>query len=71
MNKTEKQDQDPQLQKTTVICCGNLEKMITNWMVTENGVKLMPFIEAKDLIKWRVNHCPSCGVYVRDCVIQP
>lgn len=57
--------------QTDVICCGNLEKMNIDWMITEDGIKLMPFIHGKGLIKYRVNNCPSCGVYVRDSVIQP
>ena len=64
----EKQAQNPQLPQ----CCGNLEKININWMVLEDGTKIMPFLEDKnDNTKWRVNHCPSCGAYVRDCTIQP
>jgi hypothetical protein len=58
--------------KTAVICCGNLEKMNINWMVLEDGTKIMPFLEdKKDNTKWRVNNCPSCGAYVSSCTIQP
>ena len=65
-------NQAEQLRENAVICCGNLEKMNIDWMITEDGVKLMPFISDKiDNTNWRVNHCPSCGFYVRDCVIQP
>lgn len=68
----EKQAQNPQLPQNDVICCGNLEKININWMVLEDGTKIMPFLEDKnDNTKWRVNHCPSCGAYVRDCTIQP
>lgn len=67
-NKT----QAEQLPQDAVICCGNLEKMNINWMVLEDGTKIMPFIEDKiDNTNWRVNNCPSCGAYVRDCVIKP
>lgn len=60
------------LSKTAVICCGNLEKMNINWMILEDGTKIMPFITDKiDDTNWRVNNCPSCGVYVRDCTIKP
>jgi len=61
----------PTLSKTAVICCGNLEKMDLGWIVTEDGVKLMPFIDGEKMIKYRVNNCPCCGAYVRDCTIQP
>ena len=67
-NKT----QTEQLTQDALICCGNLEKMNINWMVLEDGTKLMPFIADKiDNTKWRVNNCPSCGAYVRDAVIKP
>ena len=60
------------LDKTTVICCGNLEKMNINWMFLNDGTKIMPFIkDKKDDTNWRVNNCPSCGAYVRDCNIKP
>jgi hypothetical protein len=67
-NKT----QTEQLTQDAVICCGNLEKMNINWMVLEDGTKIMPFIQdKKDNTNWRVNNCPSCGAYVRDCIIKP
>jgi hypothetical protein len=67
-NKT----QTEQLTQDAVICCGNLEKMNINWMVLEDGTKIMPFITDKiDDTNWRVNNCPSCGAYVRDCTITP
>jgi hypothetical protein len=67
-NKT----QTEQLTQDAVICCGNLEKMNINWMVLEDGTKIMPFITDKiDDTNWRVNNCPSCGAYVRDCTIKP
>lgn len=66
-NKT----QTEQLTQDAVICCGNLEKMNINWMVLEDGTKIMPFITDKiDDTNWRVNNCPSCGAYVRDCTIK-
>ena len=71
MENTDKNTLIPQSLKTAVICCGNLEKMDLGWMVTEDGVKLMPFVDGEKMIKYRVNNCPSCGVYVRDCAIQP
>lgn len=63
--------QNQPLSKPAVICCGNLEKMALGWMLTEDGVKIMPFIDGEKMIKYRVNNCPCCGVYVRDCAIQP
>jgi hypothetical protein len=61
-----------QLPENDVVCCGILEKMNINWMVLEDGTKIMPFITDKtDDTNWRVNNCPSCGVYVRDCIIKP
>jgi len=66
-NKT----QTEQLTQVAVICCGILEKMNINWMVLEDGTKIMPFITDKiDDRNWRVNNCPSCGAYVRDCTIK-
>jgi hypothetical protein len=60
------------LNKTDVICCGNLEKMAIDWMILEDGTKLMPFVHSKySIVKLRVNNCPSCGAYVRDCNIKP
>ena len=53
------------------ICCGVLEKMDLQWMKTESGIKVMPFISGINMITYRVNHCPSCGVYVRDFGINP
>jgi hypothetical protein len=70
MNTNENQAE--QLTQDAVICCGNLEKMNINWMVLQDGTKIMPFIVDKiDNTNWRVNNCPSCGTYVRDCSIQP
>lgn len=66
-NKT----QTEQLTQDAVICCGNLEKMNIHWMVLEDGTKLMPFIYGKEDVMYRVNNCPSCGSYVRECNIKP
>lgn len=57
--------------KPPVICCGVLEKMLIAWMVMEDGTKVMPFISGDDGSKYRVNHCPSCGAYVRDVQLKP
>jgi hypothetical protein len=53
------------------ICCGVLEKMPISWMALEDGTKCMPYIIGEDGVKYRVNHCPSCGAYVRECMIKP
>ena len=39
-----------------VICCGVLEELDMEWMVTKDGTVLMPFIEGKDGIRYRVNY---------------
>lgn len=57
--------------QTDVICCGTLEKMNIDWMITDEGVKLMPFIYGEGIIKYRVNFCPCCGKGVRNAVIKP
>ena len=57
--------------KLPVICCGVLEKMIIAWMVMEDGTRVMPFIAGDDGNQYRVNHCPSCGAYVRDVQVKP
>lgn len=57
--------------KTDVICCGVLEKMLIAWMVMEDGTRVMPFIAGDDGNKYRVNHCPSCGAYVRGVQVKP
>ena len=36
-----------------VICCGVLEELDMEWMVTKDGTVLMPFIEGKDGIRYR------------------
>lgn len=55
-----------------VVCCGVLETLNIRWMLLEEtGEKCMPFIYSRDGdIMYRVNHCPSCGTYVRDIVIK-
>ena|SRR3990167_6028757 len=56
--------------KQPVICCGILEKMTIAWMRFSDGTKVAPFIAGEDGEKYRVNHCPSCGAYVRDAKIE-
>lgn len=69
----EQQTEKEPLRETAVVCCGNLEKMNINWMVLEDGTRLMPHIQSLDSeeVKLRVNHCPNCGAYVRYCTIKP
>lgn len=44
------------------------------WMTTEDRLHLvMPYMQAPNsghAQKWRVNHCPSCGADVRNCVVD-
>ena len=66
------ENENEALNKTDVICCGNLEKMDLGWMITEDGIRCMPYVKGhSDENMYRVNNCPSCGAYVRDCVIKP
>ena len=37
---------------------------LVQWMVTEDGTRLMPHIKDGDN-RWRINYCPSCGKEVR------
>ena len=60
------------MKKENTLCCDVLDKMDLKWMYLANGVKLMPYIENKSgTIKYRVNHCPSCGAYIRDIELKP
>ena len=53
------------------ICCGVLEKMNINWFITDDGTKCMPYIKGNsDSNMYRINNCPSCGTYIRDCQIE-
>jgi len=71
MENIDKNTQVPQSLKTAVICCGVLERMELGWMKLEDGSKCMPYIKGNnDNNKYRVNNCPCCGAYVRDCTIQ-
>ena len=66
-----KETKTTQLPKDDVICCGVLERMELGWMKLEDGSKCMPYIEGNnDNKKYRVNNCPSCGAYVRDCIVK-
>jgi hypothetical protein len=55
------------------ICCGNLERMDINWMRLDDGSLCMPYINSKEkeIVKLRVNNCPSCGKYIRDIIVKP
>jgi hypothetical protein len=65
-NKTSQTDEPRPLNKHGVVCCGVLEQMLIAWMVLPDGKKVMPYIPGENGEMWRVNHCPSCGAYVRD-----
>jgi len=69
--KTEFQlNENEELNKTDVICCGVLERMDLGWMKLEDGTKCLPYIVGNiDDNKYRVNNCPSCGKYVRDIMV--
>ena len=55
---------------TQNICCGVLERMEIIWMKLEDGSKCMPSIKGhSDENLYRINHCPSCGVYVREAIV--
>lgn len=56
-------------------CCEYWPKFwhVLNWMFPGGNPKevcLMPFIALPDGTQLRVNHCPSCGRDVRDCVVD-
>lgn len=51
-------------------CCEVLEKLDIGWMKFEDGSRCAPYIMGKnDQTMWRVNHCPSCGKYIREIVL--
>ena len=51
----------------SVVCCDSFKEFIPQfgWFKTEDGFCLMPYIQCGEK-KMRINHCPSCGKYVRD-----
>ena len=57
--------------KQHTICCGVLEQMTLGWIKLEDGTKCAPFVYGKGIEMLRVNHCPSCGKYVRNEIIGP
>lgn len=58
--------------KKQPVCCGVLEKMRIHWMTMEDGSRCMPYIIGQwNTNMYRVNHCPSCGKYVRDVILNP
>lgn len=50
-------------------CCEVLLKMDLGWMKNEDGTRLIPYIKGNS-DTYRVNHCPSCGKYIRDIEIN-
>jgi hypothetical protein len=56
---------------TSPVCCGVLEKFAhIKWMELPVSKKLIPYMAARDGSYIQVDHCPSCGAYVRDCVVD-
>ena len=54
------------------ICCGVLERLDIEWIRLEDGSKCMPNIKGhSDENRYRINHCPSCGTYIREVIIKP
>jgi hypothetical protein len=53
-------------------CCGVWPEIADTfgWMQDGTGNRRMPYLPANGVL-WRINHCPSCGRYVRDVVIRP
>lgn len=52
-------------------CCDVLEKLDIGWMKFEDGSRCAPYIMGKNSDDmWRVNHCPSCGEYIREIVLK-
>lgn len=53
------------------MCCDAFEKFIPifSWMKQENGPYCMPYLQSGNL-KMRINHCPSCGAYIRDISLK-
>lgn len=49
------------------VCCDSFKEFIPQfgWLETDDRVCLMPYIQCGEK-KMRINHCPSCGKYVRD-----
>jgi len=57
--------------KTEKPCCDVLEKIDIHWMKFDDGDKCAPYVIGKnDQTMYRVNHCPSCGKYIRDIVLK-
>ena len=54
-------------QPCTILCCDSFKEFIPQfgWFKTDDRVCLMPYIKSGEK-KMRINHCPSCGKYVRD-----
>jgi hypothetical protein len=58
--------------KKEPVCCGVLEKMRVHWHLLGDGSRCMPYIWGNcTQVMYRVNHCPSCGKYVRDVILKP
>jgi hypothetical protein len=64
---------DPARPEPTQDCCDVWIELVHlfNWKVLSNqsDLAVMPYVKGKGH-EWRINHCPSCGKDVRDCVIS-
>jgi hypothetical protein len=71
MKTNDKNEQNQPLQLHDVVCCDSFIKFIPHfgWMKTDDKIFLMPYIKSGELLM-RINHCPSCGKYVRDIQIS-
>ena len=53
------------------VCCEVLLKLTLGWFKLEDGSKVMPYIyDNSNTTMLRVNHCPSCGKYIRDIELR-
>jgi len=62
------------MNNNNTICCDTFRKMLSafQWFTyteEDSDTMLMPCIEVNGM-KWRVNHCPSCGKEVRNVLIS-
>jgi len=58
-------------------CCSAFQEFIPffSWMIMAEEednprVKVMPHVLSENGTRWRVNHCPSCGQYMRNIQIE-
>lgn len=58
-------------------CCKVLPEILKefNWFTyndekTNEEVFLMPYIETREGVKWKINHCPSCGENIKSIKVN-